>query len=276
MNVADRFTALLARPSAEFDLLEAAASLPLYADPEVDVDRVLSTVRGWGDALARRVPADASPIHRLRLLNHLFFDELGFRGAEDDYASPMNSYLHRVIERRRGIPIALCVLYAALARAVALPVQGVGFPGHFIVRLALHAGDAYLDVYRGGQTLAPAQLRARLQALYPAGGAPPLATLLRPATDAEVLVRMLRNLKALHLDAQDWPLALNVQARLMMLLPDQAEEYRDRALVWEQLECPRAALDDWVAYLSLHPSPPDMPNVQRRMSALRRAAQSLN
>ena len=262
------------RPSS---LLLAAARLPLYAEPDCCPQRVLDQVRAWADQLRVRMAPDASPFARLRLLNHFFFGELGFTGAgDDDYQAAHNSYLHRVIERRRGIPITLSILYIELGRAAGLKLEGVSFPGHFLVRLPLNAGTVFIDVFGGGATLSTEDLRQRLRAALPGESEPPLAPYLRAAGEQEILARMLRNLKAIHWQAQQWEAALEVVNRLVELLPGAAEERLDRAQLYERLECPRAAVADLAAYLSLSASPPDADAVKRRLAVLKQSAARLH
>lgn len=257
-------------------LLIAAAQVPLYREPDCDPQRTVDQVNAWSRQLQARVAADASVATRLRLLNHFFFVELGFSGARRDYNAAENSYLHRVIERRRGIPITLSLLYMEIGRAAGLPLQGVCFPGHFLVKLRMTDGTVFIDVFGGGTTLSQDDLRSRLRASAPALGEAQLGPYLRAAGDAEILARLLRNLKAIHWEARDWPAALEVMNRLVALVPGEAQQLRDRARLYEQLECPRAAVADLDAYLSLSPAPPDVSEVRSRMARLRRAAERLN
>lgn len=264
------------RERRSLTLLAAAARVPLYAEPGCNPQQVLDQVRSWSARLRARVAPDASPLTRLRLLNHFFFVELGFAGARDDYASVENSFLHRVIERRRGIPITLSLLYIELGKATGLRLAGVSFPRHFLVRLSLSAGTVFIDVFGGGVSLAEGELRERLRAALPEATHRPLAPYLKAAGEREILARLLRNLKAIHWQAQQWPAALEVVDRLVALLPEAAQERLDRASLYERLECPRAAVADLLAYLSLCPSGRETAEVRRRLAALREAASRLN
>lgn len=257
-------------------LLDCAAQVPLYADPQCEPHRVVRTVRQWGEKLAARVAADSSPQHRLRLLNHFFFAELGFRANQAGYYEAVNSHLHRVIERRTGIPISLSLVYMEVGRAVGLKLHGVGFPGHFLVKLPTHDGALVIDVFGGGQVQSAAALRARLAALAPGGEVLSLERHLRAASERDILARLLRNLKAIHLHAGQSAAALQVQQRLVALLPDDADERRDRGLLFAQLECPRAAVQDLLAYLAMHPAPPDARQIRERLDDMQRAAGRLN
>ena len=97
--------------------------------------------------------AAAAPVERMRRFAEFFHGELGFTGNEESYYEPENSYMNRVLDRRRGIPITLSVLYILIGRRVGLPFCGVGMPGHFIVRYDAPEGPIYLDPFGGGQIL---------------------------------------------------------------------------------------------------------------------------
>lgn len=268
----DRFAALLAEPQPR--LLACALSLAQDRYPRLSPDQWLHDFDDLGERLTRRVPSDASPLHRLRLLNHFFFEELGFHGNEDDYYDPDNSCLNRVLERRTGLPIALAVLYIELGRALGLRMGGLSFPSHFLVRLSLNAGDMIIDVFGRGRTLSLDDLRERLASL--GVRTRPVQSYLREASTRDIVTRMLRNLKASHLRRKDWASLLAVQHRLVLLLPDAAEERRDRGLTYLQLECPRAAAEDFAVYLSARDGLPDEAEIRARLAAARAAASHLN
>ncbi len=277
MTPFDRFATLVQRSDdARLPLLETAALVPQYADPDFEPQAVVEQVCSWGKRLSQRVAADASELTRLRMLNHFFFGELGFHGARDDYQAASNSYLHRVIERRRGIPITLSLLYLELGERIGLGLQGVSFPGHFLVKLPQQEGALILDVFGGGTILSAGDLRARLQAALPHPDEQALAPYLRAATRRDILARLLRNLKAIHWQAQDWPAALEVMNRLIAVVPKVAQERRDRSRVFELLQCPRAAADDLAAYLCLHPAPADAAQARERLQQLRHSATRLH
>jgi len=257
-------------------LLKAAAHLAQYADNAFDPDSTVACVRRWCAQLGERVPADTSTLNRLRHLNHFFFEELGFHGDRKSYDAVDNSYLHRVIERRCGIPISLAVLYVEIGRAVGLKLFGVSFPGHFLVKLLRADGALFIDVFDGGATLSAGDLRRRLDAATHGRAEYPLELYLRAASDRTILARWLRNLKAIHAGKEDWPALLEVLNRLILVLPDDAAERRDRAAVFERLECPRGAAADLLAYLSMTPDPPDAGEIRVHLAQIQRAARQLN
>lgn len=271
------FAALVAPERGEtLPLLKCVACIATYADAGFDPDDTVAAVQRWREQLRERVAADTSALNRLRLLNHFFFEELGFHGDADGYDSADASYLHRVIARRSGIPLSLSVLYVEIGRAIGLKLFGVSFPAHFVVGLQLAEGALFIDVFGGGATLTADELRKRLDAVTRGQADSPLDAYLQPASDRAILARWLRNLKAVHARHEDWPALLEVLNRLIALRPDDAGERRDRAAVFERLECPRGAADDLASYLSLAAHAADAGEARRRLAHLQRAVQKLN
>ena len=229
-------------------LLEAAASLGQDDHPALGVQQVLHDVDQLAARLQRRVKPDADAMERLRALNQFFFGDLGFAGNVNDYYNPDNSYLHRVLHTRRGIPISLAVLWLELAQGLGLDVQGIGFPGHFLVQVTLDEGRVVIDPFTG-QSLGRGELRERIEEFHPQlpytpSSDLPLALYLRPASPREILARMLRNLQDIHRTQEDWQRFVPVQDRLIALLPDAWTEYRDRGLALAELgERARARAD---------------------------------
>jgi regulator of sirC expression with transglutaminase-like and TPR domain len=211
-------------------------------------------------------------------LNRYLFEELGFRGNARDYYDPRNSFLNEVLDRKLGIPITLAIVYVEVGRRIGLALHGVSFPGHFLAKCPARDGVIVLDPYAGGASLSLEDLQQRLRTLR--GGAAPPADIARhmlaAAGKKEILARMLRNLKGIYLERRDLPRALAAADRVIMLEPRAAEEYRDRAAIYLDLECFRAALSDFRNYLMLKPGADDAAAVQRRVTELRQIAARLN
>jgi regulator of sirC expression with transglutaminase-like and TPR domain len=270
---ADRGDTARGAPSS---LLESAASLIVDAYPAANPAAVVAQVHAWGEHLTRRIAPDMGCVHRLRMLNHFFFEELGFAGNREHYDEADNSYLNRVIERRRGIPISLSLLYTEIGRALGLRLAGVAFPGHFLVRLDRSTGASIIDVFDSGRMLSESELQRRLQAAFADARARPLAVYLQPTPQRDVLLRWLSNLKRAHANARDWAQLLKVADRLVALRPTAAEERRDRALAYELLECPRAAAEDLAAYVAARPDAADAALARQWLARLRRVSRQLN
>lgn len=219
----------LVQSDAGFPLLETAASLAQDDYPELDIQQVLGDVDQMQSRLRRRLARDADDLDKLRILNQFFYGDLGFSGNVNDYYDPDNSFLNVVLRTRRGIPISLAVLWLELAWAIGLRAQGVGFPGHFLVKVQLpepHQGQVILDPFTG-ESLSREDLLERLQPLQTPGGlsrsalSPDDALLyhLRAATPREIIARMLRNLQEIYRAQGDAPRIQTVQERLTVLLP---------------------------------------------------------
>jgi len=266
------YFATLVAEDAGLNLLEAAISLAQDDHPQLDVQAVLADVDTLARRLKERIPKDAAPAHRLRLLTRFFHGELGFAGNLNNYYAVDNSFIHRVLETRRGLPIALAVLMLELAEQVGLRAAGVAFPGHFLIKCKVGLGEAVIDPFTG-ESLSPARLDERL-ALYRQGsGLPddlelPLEFFLRAAAPRQILARMLRNLKEVHRAAQDWQRLLAVQQRLVVLLPGDLAERRDRGLVLDALGASAAAADDLAAYLAERGDAPDAAELRARLAVL--------
>jgi regulator of sirC expression with transglutaminase-like and TPR domain len=220
------------------------------------------------------------PLQRLRLLNRFFYQEVGFAGNVNHYHDPHNSYLHEVLRSRRGIPITLAVLYIELAQQIGLAAQGVSFPGHFLIKLRLNQGPRHGEVLIDpftGHSLSREELSELLLPYRRSHGLVgedevPLGLFLQSASGRDVLARMLRNLKEIHRSDEDWAPLLAVQRRLVVLLPRDWEERRDRGLIYAELGCLGEAADDLAAYLDHRPAADDARALAERLAELRRAA----
>ena len=269
------FTSLV-QSDEHFPLLEAAASLAQDEYPELDVQQVLGDVDQLLARLQRRLPADAAALQRLRMLNQFFFVDLGFGGNVNDYYDPDNSYLNAVLRTRRGIPISLAVLWIELAQGLGLNARGVGFPGHFMVKVNLPKGQVVIDPFTG-HSLSREELSERLEPYQRHPGAEgdfdvPLGLYLQTAAPRDILARMLRNLKEIHRAQEDWARLVAVQDRLIVLLPEAWDEYRDRGLAYAAQGRAALALADLETYLH-HAADEglDTGSIADQIAALRRA-----
>jgi len=270
-----QYFATLVAEDAGLALTEAAIAVAQDDEPGLDPQGVLAEIDAMAERLKRRLAADAMPMQRLRLLNHYFFSELGFAGNVNNYYDPGNSYLHRVLQTRRGIPISLAVLYIELATQVGLTARGISFPGHFLVKLRMPQGEVVIDPF-SGHSLSREELDERLapyrrQQGLVGGFEVPLGLFLQAASSRDVLARLLRNLKEIHRSAGDWVRMLAVQQRLVILLPEAWEERRDRGLAYAELGQYLLALDDIEAYLRQRPEADDVRALAARADELRRS-----
>ena len=268
----DYFSALV-EDDDHFPLLEAAASLAQDEYPEVDVQQVLGDVDQLLARVRRRLPEDAPAIQRLRALSQFFYRDMGFGGNVNDYYDPDNSHLNVVLRTRKGIPISLAVLWLELAQGLRLECCGVGFPGHFMVKVTLPEGQVVIDPFNG-QSLSREELMERLEPFQRARGLVgefevPLGLYLQPCPSRDIVARMLHNLKEIHRTSEDWPRLLAVQERLVRLLPDVWDERRDRGLVLAELGENVRAAQDLTDYLVRQPEATDHAAISARLGELR-------
>jgi regulator of sirC expression with transglutaminase-like and TPR domain len=278
MNPAERWKEVVAGPEEEIDLAEAALLIAAHEYPGLDVFAYLRRLQDLGTELKRRLRRDIGPTDAVIALNRYLFDELGFGGNTQDYYDPRNSFLSDVLDRRLGIPITLSIVYVEIGRRLGLALHGVSFPGHFLVKCAARDGVIVLDPYERGASLSIEDLQRRLRVLR-GGSAPPpdvARHMLAAAGKKDILARMLRNLKSIYLERRDPARALAAADRIIALEPRAADEYRDRATLYLELECHRAALSDLRNYLMLKPDAGDAASVHRRVVELQQIAARLN
>ena len=272
------YFATLVQSDAHFPLLEAASCLAQDEYPDLDVQQLFSDVDQLQARLKRRVPADASMLQKLRLLNQFFFRDLGFGGNLNNYYDPDNSYINAVLKTRRGIPITLAVLWLELASGLGLNARGVAFPGHFMVKVNLPKGQVVIDPFTG-QSLSREELSERLEPFRQRRLADsegdseydtPIGLYLQSAPPRDIISRMLHNLKEIHRTQEDWPRLIAVVDRLIVLHPDAWAEYRDRGLAWAVQGQPARAVPDLEQYLANAETAPDIDGVAQRLAQLRR------
>jgi regulator of sirC expression with transglutaminase-like and TPR domain len=258
------FAALVA-DDASLPLLEAAVAVAQDDIPKLDVQGVLAHIDTLCAKLRARLqanlPADAPPMPRVRLLNKYFFQELGFAGNVNHYYDRRNSLLPHVLQTRRGIPLTLALLYIEMANAIGLQAQGISFPGHFLVKLHMPAGEVVIDPFNG-RSLGREDLEEWLTPVREQRGLvgdndAPLGLFLQPAPARDVLARLLRNLKEIHDTANDGPRLVAVLRRLCILLPEAWEQQRDLALALHRLGEPAAAIQALSLYLQHRPQAED-------------------
>ena len=277
-TAAGRWQAIAAGPEEEIDLAEAALIIAAHEYPDLDVNASLANLSGMAAALKRRLRRDIGTTETLLALNRYLFDELGFTGNSADYYDPRNCFLNDVLERRLGVPITLSVVYLEIGRRIGLALHGVSFPGHFLAKCVVRDGIVVLDPYARGASLSLNDLRQRLQTLR--GGVEPrtevVQQMLSAASRKDILARILRNLKGIYLHRGDRARALAAADRIIALDPRAAEEYRDRAGIYLDLECFRAALEDFRIYLILKPEADDAQAVRHSVAELQQIATRLN
>lgn len=252
--------ALTASNSPGASLAQTALVIARIEYPRLDPDPYLTLLDRMGEAARRAIErhitatGDTSTLGCVTALNGYLFGEQGFVGNEDKFEDPRNSCLNEVIERRTGIPITLSLVYMEVAQRAGLHVDGVNFPGHFLVRCpqtGRETGDGLIiDPFHGGVLLSEQDCRVLLQRHVGSEVAFDKA-LLTPATRTQILIRMLLNLKRIYVRMRSFPQARIVTELLLALSPSALSELRDRGLLAYHLNDLTGALRDLQAYLKL-------------------------
>ncbi len=275
---AERFGRIVAGADEAINLAEAALLIAAEEYRDLDIAAYLARLDDMGAALKRRLRPDISPADTLIALNRFLFDEHGFSGDAANYYDARNSFLNEVLDRKRGIPLTLALIYLEIGRRIGLPVHGVSFPAHFLVKCRLREGTVVLDPYAKGASLSFDDLRQRVKALR--NGVEPtksmVSGMLATASNKEILTRLLRNLKGIYSHHKEWMKALMATDRIISVAPEMAEEYRDRGMIYINLECYRAALFDLQAYLKMLPVARDADTVREKVVELQVVASRLN
>ena len=246
--------------------------------PRLDADLYDTLLQSHAEELRGEIDAIEPLPLKMQSINRHLFEELGYAGNHDEYYDPRNSYLNEVFERRLGNPISLAMVQMEVARRLGMPLDGVSFPGHFLVRLPVDDGVLVMDPFNRGRPLDEDELRQRARPHL--GGEMPddeaLYRILHPATHRAMLTRMLRNLHGVYVDRDDWERAVRCADRILKLAPDNAEALRDRGLGYFQLGHRHGARNDLGRYLQLHPQAPDAGTLRERVVELSAGSAKLN
>jgi regulator of sirC expression with transglutaminase-like and TPR domain len=278
ISPSQHLSVLVSGPDSGISLAEGALAIARHEYQDLNVELYLRQLDTMAEQLRRRLPADAAKAHVISMLNHYLFSELGYRANREDYYDPRNSFLNDVLERRVGIPITLSIVYMEIGCRLGLTLSGVSFPGHFLLKCVADQGVIVLDPYNNGMSLSKAELRERLAQMSGSqlAARTPLGALLNAASKREVLARLARNLKAIYSDAGQLEKALAIIGLILVILPDAAQEMRDRGLIYNKLECFRAALSDLERFAELDPEGSEEDSVQSLVAELRQKARRMH
>ncbi len=258
-GIATRAQSLVAwaRSGDDDALVRGSLVLASIEHGDIDAEPILDTLAAMGHEASRRLALVEGAEDRIAALNDYLFEDLGFHGNEAHYDDPRNSFINDVLVRRAGIPISLAVIYMDVGRRAGLRLEGVNFPGHFLVRApgdGPHRPDLLLDVFHGGAMLREIDCQ-RLLERHAGGEVVLTAEALATADTRQTLIRMATNLKRLYVRSRSFPQALDVTHLLVALDETATVELRDRGLLAYQLKRFPEALRDLEQYLRLL-SPP--------------------
>lgn len=274
-DIRQRFARLADLPEAEVDVARGALLIAAEERPGLDVEAELGRLDALAERLAPRLAGAAGDFERLAGLTGFLYDECGFAGAAgDDYYHPDNSCLDRVLDNRRGIPLTLALVLTEVGRRVGVPLAGVGFPGHFLVRHRLHP-EVVLDPFDAGRVLTRCDCAALLTRT--SGGRLTMSPrLLCPSPPRQILLRLLNNLRAAHLKRGDLPRALAAFDRALLLAPGDPAQHRARGMLRLRVCDFAGAVEDLELYLQAFPEAADRGAVEELVACARRRLRRLH
>jgi regulator of sirC expression with transglutaminase-like and TPR domain len=269
------FSELARLDESVFPLDRAALTIGMEEYPELEVESYLRRL----DTLAARTEVllgdERSPTEVLDSLNEVLFAREGLRGNDENYYDPRNSYLNEVLDRKQGIPITLSVIYMEVARRIGFHMEGVGFPGHFFVKFVGAEREIMIDPFNQGRTLTMKHCQELLDRVY--GGSVNVQPAFLQSMEKKAIVsRMLFNLKGIYYQREEYPKALAVVERILVLNPGIPSEIRDRGLLYMQTSLFAKALADLEYYLSHSTAPEDAGYVEGHVKTLRSIVLSSN
>lgn len=265
--IRDQFAQLVKKPEDRIDLVEAALLIARTAYPEMKSPEYTRLLEAWAGRLRRQTSPYSSAGDVLRELNRMMFEEEGFKGDADNYYDPQNSFLNRVLERKKGIPITLSLVYSEVGRLAGFPVHGIALPGHFIVGLFHEAGILYIDPFNQGEVLAERECRKMIEVRFGREAAAD-AGWRKPAGKKTILKRMLRNLKAIYHHSGHDLQTLEMIQWILAIDPDAAAELKQRGLLYEAMGNFASAVLDFKHYLEAAPSAEDEQIIKRKITLL--------
>ena len=214
------------------------------------------------------IGVDRTAINMIEGINEVLYVQEGLRGNNDDYYDPRNSYLNEVLDRKLGIPISLSVIYMEVAKRIDFSIQGIGFPGHFLVKHVASDRDIIIDAFNMGRILTLNDCQELLDKIHK-GSVEVNASLLQPMEKRTILTRMLYNLKGIYTQKEQYFKALSVIDKILMLNPWTPSELRDRGLLYMQTSLFAKALADLESYLTRAVAPEDSSYIQNHIRMLR-------
>jgi regulator of sirC expression with transglutaminase-like and TPR domain len=261
-----RFARLVARPEPEIDLAVGALCIAADDRPELDFEPSIQALDDLADRVRIRLDRGDGPEVMLATLHGVLYREMGFAGPRAaEWHDARNSQLDQVLVRRIGLPITLAVIELEVGWRLGLRLQGIGMPGHFIVRAP---SGTLIDPAGGGRSLTPDDCQSLLRrslgerVLFHPG-------MLRPVGRREILARMLRNLRSIHLADRAWPAALGIVELLAVVEPTEPDHGRDRALLLGRMGRFTEAIAGLSAYLEERPDASDADDVRQVMGIFR-------
>ena len=273
-NPRSRFAKIIALPDERINLAEATLLIAATEYPRLDVAAYLEKIDRIADVARDRIAFAVDDSDYISALNTTLFEDYDFKGNLENYYDPRNSYFNEVIDRRTGIPITLSVLYIEVARRIGFAVEGVGMPGHFIVRHQGAEKTIYIDPFNSGRVLGERGFE-ELVAKSGGGRKGLQPEHLLPVTKRQILTRMLANLLGIYAQS-DHRRALAIIERILLIQPDSPTHIRDHGLLLALVGQAPQALAELERYLRMEPDSADAELVREQIKTIKKDRAKLN
>ena len=271
----DPFFSFAKREDTEIQLATGALLIAQSEYPALKIEDYLCRLDEMASAVQERIQGATLPEHHISALNGYLFEENGFTGNTENYYALGNNFLNTVLDNKTGIPITLGVVYIEVGRRVGLPLTGVNFPGHFLVKYQCEHLDIHLDVFKAGGFMCEATLQAKLKEVM--GRSVTLEPrMLAEASDREILARILRNLVRAYTLLERYDKALTAAERITWLLPNAATDYRLLGYLHYKNYAYSNSIAAFEKYLQVAESAPDAATIERDIQHLHKLLSRLN
>jgi regulator of sirC expression with transglutaminase-like and TPR domain len=268
MNAAREHLLQLLRTD-DIDLAHAALLIAQEEYPQLSPDPYLQRLDLYAEMVKDRLANETAAPVLLGEISRVMFEHERFSGNAEAYYDPRNSFLNDVLDRKLGIPITLSIIYLEIGWRLDLPLEGVNFPGHFLIRYDGEAVKLLVDPFQNGEIRFEDEAQELLDRVY--GGSVKLQdAYLKPATKRDILVRLLSNLKTIYLNARDDDRALSAVERVLLIRPDSADDVRDHGMILARRGMHEEAILQLERFLDLAPETADAPRVRLLIDELAR------
>lgn len=269
------FAELITLPDLGIPIAEASLLVACEEYPQLALGPYLDQLDDIAGDVDNRLPEQQSPLETIRTINEVLFDEYGFHGNSADYYDPRNSFLNEVLDRRTGIPITLSALYMEISRRIGFEVEGVGIPGHFIVKHTSNDKEIFIDPFNAGAVLSRADCHELIRNVDTENESDGNLWL-RRVSHRQIMTRMLNNLKVIYMNAGAFDKAVTMLELMILTEPSEAVPYKEKGLLQLQLRQFRQAAKDLKRYMELAPSAEDREEIEDYLKDIQRIRAMMN
>ena len=262
------FSQLASLADERIDLAHGALLIARAAYPDLNESLYLERLDRMAASAKLDMTADSEPEDIITRLNDILFEQERFRGNRENYYDPDNSFLNRVLDRKKGIPITLSLIYIEVARRLGLDVRGIGLPGHFITALYHSSGEIFIDPFNRGEIRTVDEC-LQIVRTYMGNAVAPDLHWLQPIGRKDLLVRMLRNLKLIYARHNNDVMLFKTIHWILTLQPEASAERSERAILYEAMGNPNWAVKDWERYIANIDDPKIVTKIRARIENLK-------